>query len=271
MDLINTSRLHETNKQFKNKNEATKLHWRTFFNNFGPFTSIIFSMLMYLIFSKNDFNGTPFLRFVGVLFPSLYSSMEYFLLLFDSWRSDHRVLLSLHGVLYLLLNTILFMFSFVTIISTIAFTASKWNDNDDPATFTMAIPSFFVSFAYLLSISCDFSAKSVLSIGMSTNVPIDLLILLIPIIGTILLIEKSRYHFYFFIVPAILIPVRSLKERYFVSGKSSLSVAPWRTMVFVFMLILGVFVYAFLAYGSVEILYQYLCSFNKPPSQLGNE
>ncbi|AFN83819.1 hypothetical protein EROM_092050 [Encephalitozoon romaleae SJ-2008] len=113
----------------------------------------------------------------------------------------------------------------------------------------MIFPSLFVSFSYMLSVSCNLSPGSISLVDSNINILIYILILLRTTTSLILRINRSMFYSYPIVISAFLILLRSIREKYFSSKKRTLS-----SISVVFILILRFLIYLITARTCLIIL-----------------
>ncbi|CAD25538.1 hypothetical protein [Encephalitozoon cuniculi GB-M1] len=239
---------HEANEQHHATNRS---YWEVTYNIL-VIMSIVFSMATYLILDKDRFEKNPLLRFAIILLPLSCSAIQYLFLLYTNWKSNYEPEGTLHKALYYFFNVLLIAFAIISILSIIVLPINGWKGDDLLS--SIVLPSFFIPPTYLLSTSCCLVPGQIGFTDTGINVLIDILILLCPLVSLVLIPEEPKYR----LIPAILFPVliliRLLREKYYPSGKSALPTAPWRVAVFVLILIIAVFAYALMVWGSMVIL-----------------
>ncbi|CAD25919.1 hypothetical protein [Encephalitozoon cuniculi GB-M1] len=234
-----------------------RLRWSPALKGLPPLVSIAFPALIYLIFGKDRFEENPFLKFITLLLPLSYSAAHHLFLVHTSWNRSNKPEGILHSISYYTLNLLLLTFATISILSIIAFPFDEW-EGDDSYYCSIILPSFFMPSVYLLSTSCCLVPGRIGFTDTGINVPIGMSILLCPAVSFVLVCKESEYH----LLPAILFPIliliRLFKEKCFPSEKNALPTAPWRTAIFVFILILSIFIYTLMARVFVISLYDYL-------------
>ncbi|CAD26305.1 hypothetical protein [Encephalitozoon cuniculi GB-M1] len=226
-------------REQQNSKRSAKACWGTVFSDLGALMSIALPMLMYFTFTKNDFDTSPLLKVVMLLFPCSYSAAGYFLLCYSSRTAHHKT-----GILYHLLNVLLVTFAAISILSIIVLPIEKWSKRL-LGVYSMPSSSFVVSLTYLLYTSCDLTTASFTDTGITAFV--ELLSLLFLMSYPIFLTRNPEYYPYLSIISAILILARSFKEKYFPNKKTSESVVRWRLLIF--FVILGFTTFSYIMAG----------------------
>ncbi|CAD25914.1 hypothetical protein [Encephalitozoon cuniculi GB-M1] len=254
MNTMHVPEPHRTEQHTENQR-----HWRKILD-IAPIVSIAFPAAMYFIFTKDSFEDSLFLRFITVLLPFSYSAVQYAVLLHTNRMPHNKPEGILQSMLYYTLNLLLLAFTIISILSIIAFTLAEWED-DDSLLYSITLPSFFIPFTYLLSVSCRLVPGQIGFTDTGINVLIDILILLFP--RTALVSKESKDRLLYAVLFLLPILIRLLKEKYCPSGKSSLPTASWRVAVLALILILVFFAYTFMMCRSMVILNNHFGLLNK--------
>ncbi|WEL38553.1 DUF2463 domain-containing protein [Encephalitozoon hellem] len=202
--------------------------------------SIAFPAVMHFLIGSSMKDSLAF-KFMAIFLPFLYSASQNFSLFLISRDSEYKSPSLLHSILYFFITLSLIAFSAIDVISTIIFTLEKY-DND--ASFSILLPSFVVSRAYLLSTSCIFAPGSIQFTDTGFNLFIDILILLRIIAGIAFPIDDSSF-IYIAALSFIFILLRSLN----LGSRLPLDTdyALWRQLLAFFIFGISIFVYMIMA------------------------
>ncbi|UYI26655.1 DUF2463 domain-containing protein [Encephalitozoon cuniculi] len=258
MNITHVPEIHRTDKQ----HTENLRHWRKILG-IAPFVSIVFPAIMCLIFTKDRFEKSPFLKFIILLLPFSYSAVQYALLR-TNWKSDNKPEGILQSILYHTLSLLLLAFAAISILSITAFTLDKW-ESSESIVFSIVLPSFFIPPTYLLSTSCRLVPGQIGFTDTGINVLIDIPILLCPLVSLVLTIalEETECCYYSAIISSVLILIRLLREKLSPEKQSPPPTAPWRVAILVLILTLAALIYAFMMWGSMDILNDHFGLLNK--------
>ncbi|WEL38139.1 DUF2463 domain-containing protein [Encephalitozoon hellem] len=238
---------HHTQHSLNQPTQQTPLLKRSL-----PTISIISPIIVCLLLESYSIPYSTPLKLIIPLPPFLYSGIQY-LIIFNNNRREQSVSPStLSSALHSLTNISLLLFSLISLLSIIALTIDI-RDGDSKAflLFIIMYP-FLVSSTYMLSTSCTLTQSNFQYTTTNTaDILLDLLILLsilASIVGIDLNINVQALLFCSIIVPAILIFIRSWRERCLQSTKHEESVAVWRVAILIIIFLIAIIIYSFLAY-----------------------
>ncbi|KAG5858520.1 DUF2463 domain-containing protein [Encephalitozoon hellem] len=247
MGSISTLKLHLTDDL---SNENGKLSNVIIAHGFKELMSIGFPILISLLFGEKVRDSLQ-LKFIVVLFPSLYSVVSLFI-----WKkselSRNSLSSKLQKTLYFLSNGLVLLFIFISILSVVAFTFEEWDD-EGMVVFPMLFPSLVVLPTYLLSISCRVTSESIFFVDNGIDIFIDLAILLCPLAGVVILGENFEYIPYFFAASLLLFSTRLLRGSCSLLTKKSAPTV-WRQCAFIFILISITFSFSSVGYECATII-----------------
>ncbi|KAG5858488.1 DUF2463 domain-containing protein [Encephalitozoon hellem] len=163
---------------------------------------------------------------------------------------------TLSSALVFLLNTLLLLFSAISLISIIALTIENW-DEDSVVSISLMLPPLFASI-HLLDTSCSLTHSDFHYTTTNTaDILLDLLIFLAVLASTACFVFKTisqTLAFCSIIVSTILILIRSWREKYLPSAKYEGSVVPWRVAISIIILVIATIIYAIMGYKGSAIL-----------------
>ncbi|WEL38924.1 DUF2463 domain-containing protein [Encephalitozoon hellem] len=243
---INLPELEQTDEH--TKEHRAELNWRDIIQICAAPISMVFPIITYLLLDEDTIRYNILLKLAIVLPPFLYSGVHC-LIMFNKNRTEQSD--SSSTPLSTFLNIIFLLFSLISLLSIITFSIDRCDKNYE--TFLCLVIFFFlVSSTYLLSTSCTLTRSSFQYTTTNTaDTLLDLLIFLsIPasIAGIALNINIWAWTFCFIILPAILIFIRSWREKYLPSTKYEGSAAVWRLFVPAIILLIAISIHTFLGY-----------------------
>lgn len=204
------------------KNNLVDTHNKPTAHEFKTFISIGLPILMSFLL-KEKIRNSLLLKFIIIFPPSLYSIVS--LLTWNKFESGCESSSKLSKILHSIFNSLILTFISISILSIILFTFEEWDDE-----------AMVVFPAYLLSISCSITSESISFIDNGIDIFIDLIMLLCPLTGIIILSKNFGHIPYFSIASLILTLIRLVKENYS-SPEREGPPTIWRQLAFIFILI----------------------------------
>ncbi|UTX43459.1 DUF2463 domain-containing protein [Encephalitozoon hellem] len=247
---INLPQLDQTDEHAKEHRAGPS--WKDIIQICAAPISMVFPIITYLLLDEDTIRYNILLKLAIVLPPFLYSGVHC-LIMFNNNRTEQSKPLSTpRPPLVFLLNTLLLLFSIISLISIIAFPIDEWG-KDYTIFLSIILPSFFVSSTYLLSTSCTLTRSSLQYTTTNTiDILLDLLILLSILAsiaaGIALDINIWAWTFCFIILPVILIFIRSWREKYLPSAKYEGSVVASRVAIPLIIFLISIVIYSLLTH-----------------------
>ncbi|UTX42697.1 DUF2463 domain-containing protein [Encephalitozoon hellem] len=256
---INLPQLDKTDQH--TKEHRVKIGCRDIIHICAAPISMVLPIIICLLLQENLIKYNILPKLAIVLPPLLYSGIQCFVVLFNNNREEQCESPStLNSVLHSLTSITLLLFSLISLLSIIALSIiNTWGK--DVYAFLSAMLPFLLASTYLLDTSCSLTRSNFqYTTANSLDILLDLLIFFFTsasiIANRVSEIDENTYMLASTILPAILILIRSDREKYRPSAKYNGPAKLWRAAIPIIILVSTAIAYGFMGFISLYILNQ---------------
>ncbi|WEL38155.1 DUF2463 domain-containing protein [Encephalitozoon hellem] len=255
---INLPQLDKTDQH--TKEHRVKIGCRDIIHICAAPISMVLPIIICLLLQENLIKYNILPKLLILIPPFLYSGVHC-LIMFNKNRTEQSESPStLSSALHSLTNITLLLFSLISLLSIIALSIiNTWGK--DVYAFLSAMLPFLLASTYLLDTSCSLTRSNFqYTTANSLDILLDLLIFFFTsasiITNRVSEIDENTYMLASTILPAILILIRSWREKYRPSAKYNGPAKLWRAAIPIIILVSTAIAYGFMGFISLYILNQ---------------